>query len=139
MLWTVDQRGRGNLNPKFQEVISAAGLKIVSRKIRDHFVLQALGGNTEKVSAISIAAGAGIAIAGKVNVRFIGSELGQYFAEATARLVVIDTESGRTLADLNPGPIKGGHISRDNANLRATDKAIQAAKVKLARVLQGLQ
>ena len=132
----VDGRYLGDINPEIAKVVSASGLKIASGTIARRQVDRALAGSTSAISAEGKKTGAGYIVVGKVDARFIGSEMGQYFATGNARLKVIETEGGRTMAELNSGTIKGGHISRDKALLRAAENAIKAVNVKLSGVLQ---
>jgi len=132
-----NQRHMGDFNPMFQEVLSSGGLKLASGAISRKLVHEALEGTTDRISEKGKKAGAGYLVVGQVKTKFTGSEMGQYFATSTARLIVLETEGGRILKEMTSGMIKGGHVSRMQACNKASEKAVRVLKRKLESVLVG--
>ncbi len=128
-------RRLGDLTPTFQTVVSEAGRKLASGSINTRQVIQALAGNTRGVAAAGKRAGAGYVLVGRVRATFSGSEMGQYFAHAGARLKVIETVSGRTVKELSSDNVKGGHISRRQALDKAVSNAVKELTPKLRQWL----
>lgn len=132
VLKEVDGRPAGDLNPAFQAIIAGGGLKLASGAVSANEVKQALGGNTRVLARTGQSAGAGFVLAGSVESAFSGSEMGQFFARATGRLKVVETQSGRTVLELSVGQTKGGHIARRPA----CDKAVSHVVKKLTADLK---
>ena len=138
VLRIVDRRQKGDLNAYIQTLVSASGMKLVSGGISPRQVMEAMSGSTASVAAAGKKTGAGYLIVGNVKSRFIGSEMGQYFAMASGRLKIIETLGGRTVVELSTGDVKGGHISRRYALNKAADAAIKELSIRLKDKLKHL-
>ena len=133
----VDRR-RGDLNAQVQQVVTGVGLRLAPGNIGQRMVKRALAGDSGRAAAAGKAAGAGYIIIGKINVEFLGSEMGQHFARAMGRVLILETESGKVLAEVNVGPFKGGHITRKDACDTAVKNVISAAGRELAERLKNI-
>ncbi len=133
---TVDGKAAGDLNAGLQAVVSGGGLKLASGAVSAGQVKQALAGNTSAVALAATGAGAGYVLVGRVDVKYAGSEMGQYFAFAAGQVKVVDTVCGRTVLQLTLPRTKGGHISRRQACDKAASNALSALTARLTAWMQ---
>ena len=132
----VDGKPAGSLDAEFGQVVSERGFRLADGTLTRGQVEDLLSGRVKQVAEGVRAAGAGYIIVGRVKARFSSEDSGQFFAWASGQLRVIETTSGKTVAELSHDQIKGGHISREQACERAIDNAVSqlqsALKQKLA-------
>jgi len=121
----IDGRAAGDLSGEFARVVTDSGLK------RADGTAASLSGAALLKAARQ--AGAGYVIVGKVQGRFSSEDSGQYFSFAEGALRLLETVSGKVLAELSCSDVKGGHISRE----KATEKAVREAVSQLGAQLGG--
>jgi hypothetical protein len=139
VLRVVDGQLTGDLDAEFRTVVSGSGFRLADGSVNTSQVNGALEGNTKALADAGRAAGAGYVVVGRVAARFSSEEMGQYFAWARGQVRVVETTSGRTVADLSYDKIKGGHVSRQQACERAIEHAVSRLQAELNRKLAALR
>jgi hypothetical protein len=134
----MDGAADGDLDGEFSALLSDRGLRRVSAEISTAAVQRALAGSPGAVLQAAKHAGAGFAIVGRVQARFRSEDTGQYFSMAQGAIQVIETIGGRILAEVSCSDVKGGHISRQQANERAVRAAVTELKSRLRAALEGM-
>ncbi len=125
----------GDLNSTVSALLSRNGFKLVSGKLARGAIAEALGGATRACADQARLAGAGYVVLGELRAAAAGEELGMHFALADARLKVVETVSGRTVAELGREKVKGGHVTARQARDKAVENALSALAAELTQKL----
>jgi hypothetical protein len=133
VLKKIDGRASGDLDAEFAAVCTNAGLKRASGVLSAARVSEALGGSTDGLLGVARTAGAGYVLVGEIAAQFSSEDSGQFFSFAVGSLRLIETTGGRSVAEISCKDVKGGHISRRQAN----EKAVGEATAQLKRELQA--
>ena len=134
----VDGQAAGDLDAEFAPLCTNAGLRRVSGPVASRTVVDALDGSADALLGDARRAGAGYALVGQVKATFASEESGLYYAYASGNLRVIETTGGRTVAEVSCQDVKGGHISRRQANDKAVKEAVARLKEELKPKLAAL-
>ena len=133
---TTDDQGQTHVLAALERDRVAAGLKLAGGSLTAAQVTAALGGRAEGAVKNGRRVAAYLVL-GLARARFEGSEMGQSFAMARGRLRIIETATGRTLAELKTDEIKGGHIARKKACRKAMDNVVARLQPLLERRLRA--
>jgi hypothetical protein len=133
VLRELDGQAAGDLDGELASMCTDLGLKRVSADIPAAVVRQALEGRASGLLSLARSAGAGYAIVGAIKGRFSSEDSGQFFSFADGGLKVFESTGGRIVAEVACQEVKGGHISRQQAN----EKAVKEALVRLKGQLQA--
>jgi len=139
VLRIVDGTLTGDLTTSFRTVVSQRGLRVAHGNLSEGQVNAALEGTTRPLAEMARTQGAGYVVVGRVAARFSSEDMGQFFAWASGQIRLIETTSGRTVADLSYDHIKGGHISRGQACDQAISNAVSKLATELQQKLDALQ
>jgi hypothetical protein len=134
----IDGQAAGDLNTEFAPLCTSSGLRRVSGAVSSRTVLDALDGSAEGLLGAARQAGAGYALVGQIKATFSSEESGLYYSYAAGNLRIVETTGGRTVAEVSCQDVKGGHISRRQANDKAVKEAVAKLKKELTPKLASL-
>jgi hypothetical protein len=138
VLRDLDGRSAGDLDTEFSPLLIDRGLRRAQGELAAESVTGALAGSPEAALASARRSQAGFVVVGRVSARFASEDSGQFFSFADGTLRVIESTAGRILVEVSCKDVKGGHISRRQANERAVREAVASLKGKLKEKLVAI-
>lgn len=136
----IDGKVAGDVDAQFAPILSEHDLKRVTAEISSEQIKKVLAGSSSNdLLSTARSADAGYIIVGLVKSQFVSEDNGQYFSRADGMLRIIETTGGRTVAEISTLGIKGGHVTKNQANEKAINGVMQELKGKLATKLDELK
>lgn len=138
ILREVDGVADGELDAELSPTLIDRGLRRAQGELSVKAVEGALAGDAEAALAASRRLQAGFLVVGRVRARFSSEDSGQFFSFAEGSVRVIESTAGRILVEVSCKDVKGGHISRRQANERAVLEAVKLLREKLRAKLPAI-
>jgi len=127
-----------DLSSEFSPLLTDRGLKRVAGHVSVRTVQDALTDQVDSLAGSAGRAGAGYAVVGRIKARFVAEESGQFFSMADGAIRVVETTGRRVLFEVSCHDVKGGHITRRQANQKAVREAVRQLREQLGERLRAL-